>query len=174
MTTNPETEALVAEAAPIILSSGTVVEVERLRTRGLMALLKILTRGAADFLPELKFDSGTSQEAFTGQLIGTALLAIPEAVEETIGFINQMVSLPKQHGKLSGPAALAAAEAEVNFRAEMADPELDDLVTIMSEIIRVEAPHVMALGKRLGTLLESQQKNAIAKQSASSKNASEG
>ena len=48
-----ETDVLLAEPTPLVLSSGLGVYVERLRTRQLMKLLKILTHGAGEALGDL-------------------------------------------------------------------------------------------------------------------------
>ena len=45
------------------------------------------------------------------------------------------------------------SDQEALLAAELEDPSLDDLVTIVSEIVKVEGPHIMALGKRLAAIL---------------------
>ena len=79
MTTgNTDTDTLEAEPTLLALESGTSIKVERLKTRGLMALLKILTRGAAEVLPTLKFDVLlTTYEMVISD--ATALAAVPWA-----------------------------------------------------------------------------------------------
>jgi len=172
MTTgNTDTDTLEAEPTLLALESGTSIKVERLKTRGLMALLKILTRGAAEVLPTLKFDVETSTEEFAGQLIGAIVLAIPEAEDETVEFINRMVSPANLHegAKLTKVQQAENAQLDAELRLELVDPEIDDLVTILEQIIKVEAPHIVALGKRLALLLQVQRTSAVAKQGASSK-----
>lgn len=173
MTTgNIDIDTLSQEPTPVTLVSGLEIKIERLRTRALMALLKILTRGAGAVLGELQFDSETSSEAFVGQLLGAVIVAIPEAEDETVEFINRMVTPVLKEGRLSKADIAANADLEVQLRTELADPDLDDLLTIFSEIINIEGPHILALGKRLGVLIQAQQLSARAKQGASSKTSS--
>lgn len=170
MTTgNNDIDTIASEPVPLTLESGLEIKVERLKTRALMSLLKILTRGAAEVLGTIRFGEDTSQEEFTGQLIGAVILAIPEAEDETIEFINRMVTPGGvKEGRLSKADIQKNVELEQALRDELKDPELEDLVTIISEIVTNEAPHILALGKRLGALIQVQQTSETAKQSASS------
>lgn len=172
MTTgNTDIDTIASEPTPVTLESGMEIKVERLRTRALMSLLKILTRGAAEVLGTIRFGEDTSQEEFTGQLIGAVILAIPEAEEETIEFLNRMVSPAgvKTGSRLSKADIQRNVQLEQELQQELDDPTLEDLVTIVTEIVTNEAPHMLALGKRLGALIQVQQTSAKAKQSASSK-----
>jgi len=141
-----------------------------------MSLLKILTRGAGSVLADLRVSDDMDAEDFTGTLIGAVLLSIPEAEDETIDFLNRMVSPEelKEGTRLSEKDLLANAALEEQLRAELDDPDLDDLTTIVSKIIENEGPHILALGKRLAVLLKVQGKSTTAKQKSSSKNASKG
>jgi hypothetical protein len=172
-TVNTDIDTLASEPFPLTLESGTEILVQRLKTRQLMRLLKIITRGAGDVLTELKFSSDMDAEMFTGQLLGAVILSIPEAEDETIDFVKTMV-LPATY--IEAPRTPAEREAnEVHLLAlsnELDNPELGDLVTIMEQIITNEAQHMLALGKRLALLLKVQQKSATAKQSVSSKKSS--
>ena len=82
-----------------------------------------------------------------------------------------MVSPANLHegAKLTKAQQAENAQLADELRLELADPEIDDLVTILEQIIKVEAPHIVALGKRLALLLQVQRTSAVAKQSASSK-----
>lgn len=169
-TESAELTALTAEPAPITLVSGMEISVERLRTRGLMAFLKILTRGASEILDTLMFNQSDSQEEFTGKVMGALILAIPEAEDEVISFINKMV-VPanlKTGNKLTKGDLIANDALERQLRDQLRDPELDDMLTILSQIVEVEAPHVMALGKRLSLLIQAQRTSELSKQGASS------
>ena len=154
-TVNEDIDALAAEPKDLTLESGFPIKVLRIRTRATMSLLKILTRGAGDVLTQVKFGDGITQEEFTGTLLGAVVLSIPEAEDETIEFLNRVV----EPAKLIDKPRLSPGDIEWNqeqediLRAELQDPSLDDLVTILSEIIKIEGPHVMALGKRLAALL---------------------
>lgn len=154
-TVNPELDSLDAQPeGPITLESGTEVDVNRLRTREMLSLLRILTRGAGAALADLTFEGDASD--FAARLIGIALVSIPEAEDETITFVQRMVS---PHGLILG-RRLSKPEQEINsnlldgLAAEMINPELEDLFSIVERVIRTEAPHVQALGKKFAFLLQ--------------------
>lgn len=154
-TVNEDIDAIAAEPKDLTLESGFPIKVLRIRTRATMSLLKILTRGAGEALATIRMGEDVTQEEFTGQLLGAVIVSIPEAEEETIEFLNRVV----EPANLIDKPRLTPGDVEYNadqediLRAELRDPSLDDLVTIVSEIIRIEGPHIMALGKRLAALL---------------------
>lgn len=170
-TGNTDIDTLASEPKPLTLCSGFEIEVLRLKTRATMSLLKILTRGASTVLGELAFSSEMRTEEFTGQLLGAMIVAIPEASDETVEFINMMVEPAglKKGRKLSDADFRHNDELEEKLRDELEDPELDDLVTVLEQIIKNEGEHILALGKRLALLLRAQQASVTAKQGASSK-----
>lgn len=152
--TNPELEALVAEGDEITLSTGTRITVERLKTRQLFKFVKILTSGAGQILANLDFGDIEDGAAFAGQLLAVTLVAIPDAEDESIDFIQSMVrpvgviEKPRTAKERESNEALYDAIAE-----ELDNPELDDLITIFTRVVTAEAPHIQALGKRLAGLL---------------------
>lgn len=172
-TVNTDIDTLASEPVAVRLESGTEILIERLKTRQLMRLLKIITRGAGDILGDLNFSADMEAEEFTGQLLGAVVLSIPEAEEETIDFIKTMV-LPANliADPKSKPEKEINMERMVALSNELDNPELDDLVTILEQIITNEAQHMLALGKRLAVLLKLQQKFTPAKRSVSSKKSS--
>lgn len=179
-TVNNDVDAVLAEPQQVMLSSGLPINVLRIRTRATMSLLKILTRGAGEALATIRIGGDVSQEEFTGQLLGAVVLSIPEAEDETIEFINRVV----EPANLRTGSRLTAGDREWNedqealLAAELDDPDLDDLVTIISEIVKTEAPHIMALGKRLAALfptalkVEEQKKDQPQKPSSKRKTSS--
>lgn len=184
-TTDIDAIASDEESKPLTLESGLPIKVLRIRTRATMSLLKILTRGAGEALATIRFGEDVTQEEFTAQLLGAVILSIPEAEDETIEFLNRVV----EPGSLIDKPRLSPGDIEWNqeqwdlLAAELRDPSLDDLVTIVSEIVKVEGPHVLALGKRIAALLpmalatetkKDQPQKPARKVSASSKSASKG
>lgn len=176
---NTDVETLTSKPSTVTLVSGTEVEVQRLKTIQTFALMKILTAGMAGSIGELLFSSDpdeTEEEregSFAIRLIGTMLLAIPEATEETIDFVKSMVSpadlikTPTSRGdKEFNLARFDALYEELN------NPELEDLISIVERVIEVESPNIRALGKRLAVLFKAKSLGDTAKQSASSKSAS--
>lgn len=168
MTTN-DPDIILSEPVPLTLSNGLEIEVERLRTRALMSLLKILTYGAGEALLNLRVTDDTSEEDFTGALLGAIIFAIPEAENETIEFINRMVV----------PAGLRATKTkediahnvalDAQLRDALSDPDLTDLFLIVSEIVKREAPHIRALGKQISVLFPMAKMNAEKQQTSSTK-----
>lgn len=188
-TVNEDIDAISSEPTPLTLESGFPIRVLRIRTRATMSLLKILTRGAGEALMTLRMPGeDVSQEEFTAQLLGAVLFSIPEAEDETIAFVNRVV----EPGNLIDKPRLTPGDIEWNqeqwdlLQAELQDPSYEDLVTIVSEIVKLEGPHVMALGKRLAALFPTakkveekaatkvQPKKRATRASASLKNSSEG
>lgn len=173
-TVNNDIDTLASEPTQLTLTSGIKIKVVRLKTRQLMKLLKILTSGAGSVLGSLKFSADMDPKEFTGSLIGAVILSIPEAEDETIDFIQTMV---ESDGLIVDPKS--KPEKESNFelekalRIELDNPELEDLTIILEEIVRNEAPHILALGKRLGQMLSAQKLSGTSKPNASSESGSE-
>jgi len=170
-----DTELITSDPEPLVLSTGTEVLVERLKTRQLMRLMKILTRGAGAALTDLNFDDSTSRDDFVAQLVMTVVFSIPEAEDETIDFVRSMVS---PAGLIQG-RGLSKPENEINASkyaevdAEFMNPELEDLVSVIERVANNERDHLTSLGKRLAVLLKTQQKSQAASQrKASSKRTS--
>lgn len=168
-TVNEDIDTLASEPSSFSLESGFEVEIQRLKTRQLMSLLRILTRGAGPVLAEMNFSEDMNQQEFTGQLIGAVLMSIPEAQDETIDFLRSMVSPAKLTPGKSKP------EKEVNqglvetLNEELDNPEITDMLAIVEKIVRAEAPHIQALGKQLAVLFTLQTKSDTAKQGGSRK-----
>lgn len=151
-----DVDALSPDPDTITLESGLTVNVERLRTRGMFKLLKIVTRGAGPILMQMKLDFDDS-EKFVGQLLAVVMMAIPEAEDEAIEFIQYMVT-PSDYNE----GAKSKADVEKNKQAferlsrDLDDPAPSDTVAIISRIIENEAHDIQALGKQLAALLKTQ------------------
>lgn len=171
---NKDLEGLEAPSAFVTLEDGTEVEIERLRTRQLFRLLKVLTTGAGDFLSSINLGADTDSEEFMGNLIAALVLAIPNAEDEAIEFILSMV---KPTGLVVGNR-LSDNEVTINvekfavIQEKFFNPEIDDLFTVIERVVRIEAPHIQSLGKKISLLLETQQKATTAKQGGSSRKSS--
>lgn len=127
----------------ITLSSGAVVRVERLRARQFFKMLRIITHGGANVIGQMRLSSDMGEEEFAAQMTGLLLFALPEAGEEAIEFLREMVV----------PAGKGAAAEKARAEA-MENPELDDVVSIIEVIVRREAPDLKALGKRLKAMMD--------------------
>lgn len=161
-TVSADVDALTAEPDEITLSSGFVVRVERLKTRGMFKLLKIVTRGAMPMLAggQLDFDD---QDAFVQQILAVVVMAIPEAEQEAIEFIQSMV-VPVEFDENAKTNDQKQKNKELFDRlvTELDDPQIDDTISIIETIVRNEASDIQALGKRLGSILKTQIKTPSA------------
>lgn len=154
MAEESELDRLDPELKQVKLESGFAVEVVRLRTRQLFRLMRILTKGAGPLLAQLNF--GENAEAFGQQLLGILMVAIPEAEQETIVFLQSMC---RPAGLIDKPAAsLSKSDTKHNddlferFNDELFNPELEDLIAVFEVIVENEAPDLQALGKKLQNL----------------------
>lgn len=151
-----DVEALSPEPDLVTLASGFVVRVEPLKFRGMLKLLKIVTRGAGPILMQMPLDFD-DPEAFVQQLLAVIVMAVPEAEDEAVSFIQSMAT----------PAELIAdaqtkdqqhknKELIEKLVDELDDPEIEDAIGIIEAIVRNEARDIQALGKRLGSILRTQ------------------
>lgn len=155
-TTSNDVEALTPDPELVTLESGLQVRIEPLKTRGMFKLMKIVTRGAGPLIFQMPLDFNNT-EAFPQQLLTVLTMAIPEAESEAIEFIQAMVT-PADFKEVTHSKADDQANKELFERlaVELDDPTIDDTFTIISAIITNEAPHIQALGKRLGSILQTQ------------------
>lgn len=132
--------------APVTLENGSRVIIKPLKLREFLAMLKIVTRGAAMAMGSVRLD--TNDEDFAQSLISLFLFAIPEAEDEAVDFIRLMV-------QPAGPFAEGEQEAAaIKLFDDLENPELEDIVTIIEGVIRRDGKDLRALGKRLGGMLE--------------------
>ncbi len=151
---NPEVSALDSIPQTVKLADGTHVQIEQLRARQFFKLLRIVTHGSLPMLNDLSFfrmDPDGDAGEFAGRLLSVMLLSIPDAEDETIDFLRSMckpVGLIERKGlnkvDTERNNALWAQLDEV-----LANPELDDLITLVEAIVKREAADIQALGKRL-------------------------
>jgi hypothetical protein len=166
MTTNDtsnDVDALSPSPDTVTLESGLVVRVERLRTRGMFKLLKVVTRGGGPILMQMPLDFNDT-EAFVQQFLAVVVMAVPEAEDEAIEFIRAMVA-PADFI----PDAKSKADKQKNedlfarLSQELDDPEIGDTFEIITKIIQNEASDIVALGKRLAATLKVQKASLEAK-----------
>lgn len=167
MTTgNADIDTIISDPAPLVLSSGLTVLVERLKTRQMMRLMKIVTRGAGGALSDLRMEAGEGAREFASKFLAAIVFSIPEAEDETLSFVRSMVT---PSGLIVARGGISKAEEEINENLLSAvddafdNPDLEDLVLVLERIVTVEAPHLVSLGKRLALLLKVQQQAQAAK-----------
>ena len=153
-----EIDRIDPEPVIVKLSTGYEVGIQRLKTRQFFRLLKVLTRGVGPAMVQSGLDFGQDQEAFGKNLLAMTLMAIPEAEQQFIEFLQSMCTPPGLHEASGG--RLTKQQAEDNQAAitemveELNNPELGDLMDLAEAIVRQEAPEIQALGKRAASLLE--------------------
>lgn len=151
----PKSELDVLDPVPdvVTLTGGLVVEVEELRTRQFFRLLRILTRGAGPLMADFSLD--VDDDEFGAKMMALVIMAVPEAEDETIDFLNSMV---RPAGLVANPRTPGEKQANeekwVALRLSMDNPELDDTVTLIEAVIRREAKDIQSLGKRIQSMME--------------------
>ena len=147
---NPDEDVerlLPSPGEPFPLVDGTQVIANDLRLKEFLGLLKIVTRGAAVALGEVRLN--TNDEEFAQSLVSLFIFAIPEAEEEAADFLRMMV---RPAGPFESPEAEARAQADLD--ALMINPDLEDMFSIIEVVITTEGKDLRRLGKRLGKALE--------------------
>jgi hypothetical protein len=155
-TTESEVEILDPEVPKVIpLSDGTRVEIQRIKMRQVLRFLKLLTAGGVD-LPS------QDDPDFGNKLLGSLIEAIPNAEDEAVAFVGSLV-LPAD---LHEGRRLSKEQKEENLELLdalddlMFNPELEDLLSILEIVIKVETPYLRSLGKRVAALLPQAQAEA--------------
>lgn len=155
-----EIDRLDPQPVQMILSSGTEFDLEALKLRQFLRLLRIVTRGAADVLDSANIDFEDPQ-SFVQTFLGMVLFSVPEAEEETVDFLKSMV---KPKGLTGNPDKDLVLVRQLS--SELDNPELEDTITIIQCVVQREAEDLRALGKRLGTMFQTAQKMGATKNNA--------
>ena len=155
-----EIDRLDPQPVPMVLTSGTEFDLEPLKLRQFLRLLRIVTRGAADVLDSAQIDFEDPQ-SFVQTFLGMVLFSVPEAEEETVDFLKSMV---KPKGMTGNPDKDLVLVRQLS--SELDNPELEDTITIIQCVIQREAEDLRALGKRLGTMFQTAQKMGATKNNA--------
>lgn len=159
-TVSNDMDALDPPVAELKLSTGTVVRFQDLKTRQFFRLLRIITRGAGPLLMEYRLDGDLGSEEFIGRMLALVFMAVPEAEDEAIAFIQSMVSPDGLVEQTPGSRALTKREQENNeelwdqLRVELFNPPLEDTFDIIEAIVKREAKDIQSLGKRLQRMFE--------------------
>lgn len=146
--------------APVTLVSGLTVQVVPLKTRQFFRLLKIVTHGAGGALGSLSIDPNEGAEEFLTKLVALVVLALPDAEDESIEFIQSMV----EPVGLIKRMRITKQDKEINealwagVHEQLYNPELEDLITLIETVIKREAEDIQALGKRLMGMFKIAQK----------------
>ncbi len=153
-----ELDRLDPQPQVVKLTTGLQVEIVRMRTRQFFRLLRVLTHGAGPAMMRAGLDFKGGAEQFTAQLLTLVVMSIPDAEQDAIAFLQSMC---KPAGITDKPdSQLTKAEREDNeaayerFNKDLFNPELDDTLDLVEAIVKVEAPELQALGKKLQRMME--------------------
>lgn len=131
----------IAPEATAIEVDGVRCQVNRLRMRELMKLVRVLTTGVGDGITRLDY-TNASQDEFAQQLFGMAIVGIPEAEDEFAELLQAVVvPVDPRHSD--------------NVRAAMDNPEADLVVDVIGIVIEQEKESFSALLGKLRNLLGS-------------------
>jgi hypothetical protein len=119
-------ESLLPQLPDRVEVAGVPCVVNRIRTRELMLLARVLTRGVGSNLQMVDFDSDDVES----QIMGLLIVAIPEAGDEILDLIRALV---RPEEKLSDKDPRSAT-----FRAAMANPEMDTTLDVLAVLVRQE------------------------------------
>lgn len=154
-----ETDRLDPVPDVLKLSSGTRISVVPLRMRQLFRLMRIITRGGAQYLPMLRDawtaskDNADAAEVFGTQLLAVALIALPEAEDEAVEFIQSVVEPVDLLTRDDKQSREFNARQRAELDVELNNPLPDDLVTIIEAVVLLNKDDLVALGKRLGAMM---------------------
>lgn len=149
-----EIDRLDPPAEIMSLQSGLKVRVTRLRMRQLFRLLRIVTRGGASYLPVLRdaLAGAADEEAaevFGTQLLAVALIALPEAEDEAVEFLMSVVEPAELAPGSDKQSRERNEEMRSKLASELYNPDPDDAVSIIENVVHREKDDLVALGKRL-------------------------
>jgi hypothetical protein len=156
-----ELDVLDPVPGTITFSNGLQANVLDLKTRQFFRMLKILTRN-----PNLSsvlsqggsalFDGTSDAAVFATRLVTMLLFSIPEAENETVEFLASML---EPVGLVVRPNLDKTDKARndekwVELRTALFNPELEDLIDIISSIVERESEDLLALGKKIGAMFK--------------------
>lgn len=152
-----ELDVLDPTPETLTLSDGTEVKLLDLKARQFFKLLRILTHGPAMSLISNSSSllAGEADEV-VGRLMGFLIVSIPDAYDETLAFLHDMV---QPAGLVDGKAAQKSNQEKWDkLRDVMANPELEDIVDLVNAIVKRESADLAALGKKVASLFKVAQK----------------
>ena len=167
-TDESELDRIDPEPVQVTLSSGYTLVIQRLKTRQFFRLLKVLTRGLGPLMVQAQLDFNGDQEEFGRRLLGLLAMAIPEAEQQFIEFLQSM-ALPAGFHEARTGTRLDKIQLEENqtmlgeLLEELNNPELEDLIDLGEAIIRQEAPDIQQLGKKARGWMEVARKSGLLK-----------
>jgi hypothetical protein len=170
-----ELDALDPIADTLTLSDGTVVKLLDLKARQFFKMLRIISHGPA--MAALTNSNNLLQgdpEAVVMRLVGFLLVSIPDAYNETMDFLHDMIQpdglqdIPSGGSKSTKDAVKSANDEKwAQVAKSMANPEIEDVVDLVDAIVRRESKDLVALGKKVASLFRVAEKTGQLQQPTS-------
>lgn len=128
-------DEILPEITPTFEIEGRLVRVKRLKAREFLGLVRVLTRGLGPNVGMLAGIDWDDQSGAIQQLLGVAVVAIPNALEEFIDFIQTVVEPVHESDRGVVFAELANPEIDVVFSVfeRVAIQEMDDLKGLLGK-----------------------------------------
>lgn len=150
-----ETNVLIGVPTELKLSTGMIVNIRPLKTIELFKLLKIISSSGAVAMRQFRLNKSMSTEEFLAHLTALVMFAVPQAEQETLDFLRAMVE----------PSALISPERTKSDREKnqilwaelhlcLINPEPDDTLSIIQEVVNNEAGNIQSLGKRIAQMMK--------------------
>lgn len=138
----------VYEKGFVTLSNGHRLPLRQLKAKQLFVLMRIITRGGFQLVPQLLTGMGMwTPTEFANQLIALLVWAVPEAPEATFEFLRTMIEFPlDEQGQLT-----EQGKEDVNL---LVDPEMEDVVEIITTIVMDNKDDLVSLGKKMRSALD--------------------
>lgn len=152
-----EDRLLEEPSGPLTLSTGLEVELRPLKLREFLKLLKIITRGGASIMGQMSLDFNDT-EGFISDLLAVILFAVPEAEEEVADFIAAICKPTALTGDADKDQAVYQLALET-----FDNPDLADVLDIITLLVRTEGRDLQSLGKRLRAMFAVAQKMGATK-----------
>lgn len=147
-----ESMRLLPEFSQVVLSNGIKVSIFPLKARQFFKLMRIMTRGGSILMmTALVNDFGNmTVDEFASQLVGLLLYSVPEAPEATFEFLYSMIDM--EPFQKSGKDGFEWTKEGQAINALLNDPELEDVMTIIQQVVEDNKHDLSGLGKKIKSL----------------------
>jgi hypothetical protein len=130
-------EEILPDEATVTIS-GIQCRVERIKTRGLAMFMRVIGASVGTRITSLNISSDPNEAA--KELIGILMIAIPNAIDNTLAFVKMVVKPINEDDAKALDAALF-------------DPEPEELLDVIMVIVEQEKGNFAALWGKARTLM---------------------
>jgi hypothetical protein len=125
--------------------------------REFLKLLKVITRGGASIMGNVNLDFNDT-DAFVQELLAIILFAVPEAEDEVVEFLEAIVKPTGLVGDIQKDSDKMTLLVNT-----FDNPEIEDVIDVITLLVRTEGRDLQALGKRLRAMFQVGQKMGATK-----------